>query len=156
MRINVWLAAIVALVGTGASAAGLNTLGDLKVEPTASGARVVISGDQAPTFTVFRLSAPDRLVVDLSGADASGIKGHHAGAGPVRGVVASQFSDDRASVGRVTLSLDGVQTYDVKADGKRVVIAVDGKGGQAAPAAAASAEPAAKPEPAAAQAAASP
>ncbi len=156
MRINVWLAAIVALVGTGASAAGLNTLGDLKVEPTASGARVVISGDQAPTFTVFRLSAPDRLVVDLSGADASGIKGHHTGAGPVRGVVASQFSDDRATVGRVTLSLEGVQTYDVKADGKRVVIAVDGKGGKAAPAAAASVEPAAKPEPAAAQAATAP
>ncbi len=137
MRINVWLAAVVALVGTGASAAGLNTLGDLKVEPTASGARVVISGDQAPTFTVFRLSAPDRLVVDLSGADASGIKGHHGGAGPVRGVVASQFSDDNASVGRVTLSLEGVQSYDVKSDGKSVVIAVDGKGQGAAKVAAA-------------------
>ncbi|MCI0672339.1 MAG: AMIN domain-containing protein, partial [Myxococcaceae bacterium] len=83
------------------------------------------------------LSSPDRLVVDLSSADASAIKGQHSGQGPVSGVVASQFSDERASVGRLLLALDRASEYDVRADGTRVVISVDG--GPGAPAAASAA-----------------
>ncbi|HVE85701.1 MAG TPA: AMIN domain-containing protein, partial [Myxococcales bacterium] len=105
---------------------GLNTLSDLKVVGSSSGTQVVVVGDRQPTFTVFRLSEPDRLVVDLSSADASGIKGHHEGQGPVAGVVASQFTDARASVGRVLVALNGASQYDVRADGNRVVISVEG------------------------------
>ncbi|MGZ3458447.1 MAG: AMIN domain-containing protein, partial [Archangium sp.] len=138
----------VAIVGVGAQAAELNTLRDLKVVQTGSGAQVVVTGTRAPTFTVFRLSGPERLVVDLSSADATGIKGHHDGQGPVAGVVASQFSDERASVGRVLVALSQAAQYDVRADGNRVLISVDGA---VAPAPAAEAE--AKAEPAAAPAA---
>ncbi|MCP3144001.1 type IV pilus secretin PilQ [Pyxidicoccus xibeiensis] len=140
----------VILVGARVQGAELNTLRDLDVSRTGSGAQVVVTGTRPPTFTVFRLSSPERLVVDLSSADATGIKGHHDGSGPVSGVVASQFSDERASVGRVLLALDKASQYDVRADGNRVVISVDG-GAQpaAAPAEAKRAEPAAvKPAPA--------
>src|SRR5712692_9818824 len=89
----------------GAAAAELNTLSDLKVLPTGSGAQVVVAGSRSPTFTVFRLNDPDRLVVDVSSADATPVKGHYAGAGPVSGVVASQFSDGASSVGRVMVAL---------------------------------------------------
>jgi type IV pilus assembly protein PilQ len=87
---------------------------------------VVVTGTRAPTFTVFRLSGPERLVVDLSSADATGIKGYHNGQGPVSGVVASQFSDERASVGRLLVALQQAAQYDVRADGNRVVISVEG------------------------------
>jgi type IV pilus assembly protein PilQ len=144
-------ALMVAIVGVGAEAAELNSLRDLKVVQTGAGAQVVVTGTRAPTFTVFRLSSPERLVVDLSSADATGIKGHHGGQGPVSGVVASQFSDARASVGRVLVALTQAAQYDVRADGNRVIISVDG-----APAAEAKAEvPAAaevKPVPAVARA----
>ena len=100
------LTLLVALGSSGALAAELNTLSDLKVVPTATGVQVVVSGSRAPTFTVFRLPDPDRLVVDLSSADASPVKGPHPGAGPVSGIVASQFSDEHASVGRLLLALD--------------------------------------------------
>ena len=110
----------------GASAAELNTLSDLKVLPTGSGAQVVVAGSRSPTFTVFRLNDPDRLVVDLSSADATGVKGHHPGAGPVSGVVASQFSDGQSSVGRVLVALGGAAKYDVRADGNRVIISIEG------------------------------
>src|SRR5262249_44056912 len=111
----------------GASAAELNTLSDLKVLPTGAGAQVVVGGNRAPTFTVFRLNEPDRLVVDLSSADASGVKGHHAGAGPISGVVASQFTDGQSSVGRVLVALGAGSKYDVRADGNRVIISVEGE-----------------------------
>jgi type IV pilus assembly protein PilQ len=124
-----WLVTAVftmAIVGTRADAAELNSLRDLKVVQTGSGAQVVVQGTRAPTFTVFRLSGPERLVVDLSSADATAIKGHHTGEGPITGVVASQFSDERASVGRVLVALDKASQYDVRADGNRVLISVDG------------------------------
>jgi tRNA U34 5-methylaminomethyl-2-thiouridine-forming methyltransferase MnmC len=107
-------------------AAELNTLSALKVLPTPSGCQILVQGSKAPTFTVFRLNDPDRLVVDFSSADASAIGGHHDGTGPVAGIVASQFSDAHASVGRVVVSLEQASQYDVHADGDRVVIAVAG------------------------------
>jgi type IV pilus assembly protein PilQ len=117
---------LVAGIGGSATAAELNSLTELKVTPTGKGTQVVVSGSRAPTFTVFRLGDPDRLVVDVSSADASSIKGHHEGSGPVAGVVASQFSDERASVGRLLVGLDRAAQYDVHADGNRVVITVEG------------------------------
>jgi type IV pilus assembly protein PilQ len=145
-----WMVAAVlavAMAGARAEGAELNTLRDLQVIQTDAGAQVVVSGTRPPTFTVFRLSGPERLVVDLSSADATGIKGHHNGRGPVTGIVASQFSDERASVGRVLVALDKVSQYDVRADGNRVIISVDG--GAAAPRLTAEADKleASKPEP---------
>ncbi len=110
-----------------AEAAGVNTLNDLKVTKTPQGATLVVQGTTAPTFTVFRLSEPDRLVVDMSGSDVASIKGHHEGVGPVTGIVASQFSDEHASVGRLLIGLDGVSRYDVRAQGKSVVVTIEGK-----------------------------
>jgi type IV pilus assembly protein PilQ len=111
------------LAGAGTS---LNTLSGLEVRPTATGTQVVVAGSRAPTFTVFRLSEPERLVVDVSSADVSAIKGPHKGSGPVAGVVATQFSDERSNVGRLLVSLDHASQYDVRADGNKVVIAVNG------------------------------
>ena len=116
-------AASVLVAGT-AGAAELNALKGVTVEPTAAGAKVVIAGSRAPTFTVFRLSGPDRLVLDLSSADASGITGHHDGSGPVSGIVASQFSDAHSSVSRVLVALDHAGKYDVHAEGDSVVVAI--------------------------------
>ncbi|RYZ33290.1 MAG: AMIN domain-containing protein, partial [Myxococcaceae bacterium] len=116
----------VVLASANVYGADLNTLRDLQVSRTGAGAQVVVTGTRPPTFTVFRLSGPERLVVDLSSADATGIKGHHDGTGPVSGVVAAQFSDARASVGRVLVALDQASQYDVRAEGNRVVISVDG------------------------------
>lgn len=161
-----WLVAAafaIAVVGTRADAAELNSLRDLKVMQTGSGAQVVVTGTRAPTFTVFRLSGPERLVVDLSSADATAIKGHHEGGGPITGVVASQFSDEHASVGRVLVALDKASQYDVRAEGNRVLISVDGAEASASAASAPKAaeaqvaeKPAPKAEPAVAEAPAAP
>jgi type IV pilus assembly protein PilQ len=126
MRINVWVAvATIALASGAASAAEVNALSGIEVKSTGSGAQVILIGSRSPTFTVFRLGSPDRLVVDLSAADVTRIKGHHAGGGPVAGVVASQFADERARVGRVIVALGEASTYNVRADGSRLVISVD-------------------------------
>ena len=126
-RMSVLLSALLSIASAGA--AELNTLSDLKVIPTGSGAQVVVRGSRAPTFTVFRLNDPERLVIDVSGADATVIRGHHPGAGPVSGVVASQFSDGQSSVGRVLVALGKDARYDVRPDGNRVVVSIEGGNG---------------------------
>lgn len=119
-------ALLAASVATSATAAELNTLSRLELKETPNGVQVVVVGSKAPTFTVFRMADPDRLVVDVSSADVAAIRGHHEGKGPVSGIVASQFSDDRSSVGRLLVALENASQYDVRSDGNRVVIAVDG------------------------------
>lgn len=152
---RVLITAVLGLLGSGALAAEVNTLNELKVVPTPSGAQVVVTGSRAPTFTLFRMSEPDRLIVDLSLADATPIQGHHDGAGPIGGIVASQFSDQQASVGRLLLSLDKSAHYDVRAEGNKLVISVDGAKRAQAPSPAVAPEPVAQrapPAPAAAPA----
>jgi type IV pilus assembly protein PilQ len=119
------------LLAHGAAAADLNALKDVQVSATPTGAQVVVTGSQSPIFTVFRLSDPDRLVVDVTSADGTAVKGVRDGIGPVGGVVISQFSDEHGNVARFLVVLKQALSYDVRADGTRVLILV--KGGAAAP-----------------------
>lgn len=100
-------------------------------------ATLSVRGTKAPTFTVFRLDKPARIVVDLANADVSAVSalGRVAGKGPVEFVTATQFDDARAKVGRLVLTVKDGAKYDVKANGTDVVIVVRAQG--AAPAVAA-------------------
>ncbi len=118
-------AMIAAFLGTGlAGATEVNRLGELRVFPIERGAQVILKGSQSPNFTVFRLPDPDRLIVDVSSADAHAIEGQRAGAGPISGLVTSQFSDARSSIGRILIGLSRPSKYDVHADGERLIISV--------------------------------
>ncbi|HET9156581.1 MAG TPA: type IV pilus secretin PilQ, partial [Myxococcaceae bacterium] len=122
-----------------------NVLREVRVEGTSSGARVVVNGSRAPIFTVFRLSGPDRLVIDVTSADATAIRGAREGQGPISGINVSQFTDSTSSVGRVLVTLKDAKSYDVKADGNLLLISVVGEGtGSAAVASAPAASPAAR------------
>ncbi len=133
------VAVLIGLGGAVASAAELNALTGLEVKPSAEGAQVVLRGTKAPTFTVFRLNDPDRLVVDVSSADASGEQGppRRARARSPASSPRSSRTSARASAGCSSRSKLAAQ-YDVHADGNDVVISIDGSA-PAAPAAVAEA-----------------
>lgn len=119
------VAAASALVPGGAA---VNAVRGLVVEPSSAGALVTIVGSLPATFTVFKLTDPLRLVVDLPGADISAVAAPAEGKGPVLGVAAQQFANDRLSVGRVTVALEEGAQYDVAARGNDVVVQVRGAG----------------------------
>jgi type IV pilus assembly protein PilQ len=119
-----------------AQAAGpTNELTGVTVTPRTGGVDVKVACARPPVFNVFRLTDPDRLIVDVNQASVAGIKGHRDGAGPVTGVVVSQFTDERADVGRLLLGLSDARKYDVRAVGTELVIAIEG-GSSPAPVAA--------------------
>src|SRR5215472_4411932 len=131
-----WLAVLAASPSLAAEA---NVLREVRLEGTSSGARVVVTGSRAPIFTVFRLGGPDRLVIDVSSADVTAIRGTRDGQGPIAGINVSQFTDSTSSVGRVLVTLKDAKSYDVKADGNLLLISVVGEGASSAPVASASA-----------------
>lgn len=128
MNPRTWLITCLAvlLAPLSAQAAAVNVVQGLEVTGDEKGAQVVIAGNHAPTFTVFRLADPARVVVDLAGADVSAVRGPRDGKGPVVGVAVSQFSDDKTAVGRVVVAIADEARYDVRAVGDSVVVAVTG------------------------------
>ncbi len=128
MNPRTWLITCLAvlLAPLPAQAAAVNVVQGLEVSGDEKGAQVVISGDRAPTFTVFRLADPARVVVDLAGADVTAVRGPRDGKGPVVGVTVSQFSDDKTAVGRVVVAIADEARYDVRAVGESVVVTVNG------------------------------
>ncbi|HEY1909125.1 MAG TPA: AMIN domain-containing protein, partial [Myxococcaceae bacterium] len=143
---RVMLMAYLALFVAGpAHAAETNVLGELRLEPTSTGARVVVSASRPPVFTVFRLSGPDRLVIDVASADSSAIKGARDGQGPIGGINVTQFTDSSSSVGRILVTLRSAKSYDVKADGNQLLLSVVGEGAAAPTVASAASAPSPKP-----------
>ncbi len=141
------------LFASSAFAASGNALTGVSVAPSPNGVEVTVRCSQPPVFNVFRLKDPDRLVVDVSGASIDAIKGHHEGSGPVTGIVASQFSDAKAEVGRLLLGLSNARRYDVKAVDNALIIVIEGEPREESPVAAVAPQPGAQPvKPAAASA----
>jgi type IV pilus assembly protein PilQ len=104
---------------------------------TAAG-RLVIHASAKPEFTVFKLSGPPRVVIDLNGGDVSAaarpLEIHQGG---IAAVSAAQFDEGAARVGRIVVQLDGDQKYEVTPSGNDLILTV-GEPNAAAPAPAAS------------------
>jgi type IV pilus assembly protein PilQ len=107
------------------TASAANEIRGIGVSDTAGGVELEIRGTRAPSYTVFKLQDPPRLVVDLAGADVSAVATPVAvGKAGVREVTTAQYQDDRSSVGRVIIGLDTGARYEVAPRGDAVVVKV--------------------------------
>ena len=121
----------------------VNVVRGVEVRETKEGLVVEVQGSRKPTFSVFKVGQPPRLVVDLSSTDISGVdRLTKVGKRGVETILTSQFNDAGAQVGRVMIALERDVPYTVNAEGDTVVISLRTELA-AAPAlvAAASAEP---------------
>jgi type IV pilus assembly protein PilQ len=134
-------------VASPARAADANAIRAVDVAEKDGSVELVIQGSRPPSYTVFKLQEPPRLVVDLSGADVSAVASPvEVGKGGVLAISTAQYKDAKSQVGRVIVALDGPRRYEVQPRGDSVVVRVIGEASAAAPAAApatAAAEPAA-------------
>ncbi|MHB8420103.1 MAG: type IV pilus secretin PilQ [Myxococcales bacterium] len=99
---------------------------EIETRPTPNGGVVVLHGTRAPVFSVFRLSSPDRIVVDLAGADVSAASApKKTGVPGLSAVSAVQFQRGDSRVGRVILEAAASVRYDVRVEGNDVLVALD-------------------------------
>lgn len=104
----------------------LNRLTSVQVEEGDETSRIIVKGEQAPTFTVFKLTDPARLFVDISNADLSAIQSPIAvNNGVIGEITTQQYADDVASVSRLIVSLQADVPYQVKAQGNDLIVTID-------------------------------
>jgi type IV pilus assembly protein PilQ len=97
----------------------------VEVSPNAEGGLVVLHGTKAPVFSVYRLTDPDRIVVDLSGADVSHAVVPQGTSIPgVTGISTVQFQEGAVKVGRLVLNAAPTVSYDVTVVGHDVRVAI--------------------------------
>lgn len=105
----------------------INAVGAFKVEEQKDGTMVRIGGTSVPTFSVFKLNDPPRLFVDISNSelqgDAQTVKVNN---GVISQIAMLEFKDNIQSVTRVIIGFDSPAHYDVRTEGKDVVVFVDG------------------------------
>lgn len=107
--------------------AAVNSVGSLEVDELEDGTYIRIHGSSQPTFSVFKLTNPLRLFVDISGSRLDGEPvTKRVGNGVISKVALIDFEDNSQSVARLIIGFDKAAHYDVKADGKDVVVFVDG------------------------------
>lgn len=114
-------AMLVAGGATAADGAGLE-LNGIEVQAGASDTQVIIATSGPPRYTVFKLTAPLRVVIDVQGADARRVSTTLPGSGLVSEVTTAQFDDGAGRVGRVIVGLSDGARYDVKAAGNSIVL----------------------------------
>lgn len=92
------------------------------VVPTDDGAEITIRGDQRPEYSLFKLSNPTRVVIDMPGADVASTKVPSSlpGEALVAGVTTTQFRGRTGPVARVVLVL----RVDVELEAKQAARAV--------------------------------
>lgn len=111
-----------------------NTVGSLDVREAEDGTYIRIRGSAEPTFSVFKLTNPLRLFVDLSNSQVSGdAETKRVGNGVISKVALIGFEENSRSVARLIIGFDKAAHYDVKADGHDVVVFVDGADRRKAP-----------------------
>jgi type IV pilus assembly protein PilQ len=95
--------------------------------------RVHVRGAQTPTFTVYKLERPSRVVIDLPQAQLADALRGHEGATTLSSntwavsTIAAQQLDDGGAVVRVIVTLARPGRYDVKTDANEVVVMVQAR-----------------------------
>ena len=112
-------------VASPARAADANAIQAIDVAEQGGAVELAIRGSRAPSYTVFKLQDPPRLVIDLAGADVTAVASPvQVGKGGVIAVSTAQYKDERSTVGRVIVALDGARRYEVLERGESVVVRV--------------------------------
>ena len=122
---------------SGESAGGLdNVVTALEVQNGPVSTQVVLHAKSTPTFTVFKLKNPDRLVVDLIHTDLAEAtkKPLKVDDARVGRIATSQFKQAGSVVSRVIFGLRKPVRFQAKAQGQSVVVTITDEDAPKAPA----------------------
>lgn len=98
---------------------GLNVLSSVRVEnQNAGGVKVLLSGSKPMSPNIFKLTEPDRIVVDLTDTKVGNVPAETpVSGGSIQNIKVEQFDDSQSSLSRVEIVLSSPQEYQVETDG---------------------------------------
>src|SRR2546429_8815617 len=112
------------LTSAHARAGALGTLKGLRIAQEGAKTVVTILGTATPTFTVFKLERPTRVVIDVANVklDPAAEATQLASTWSVASVQATPLADDAQTSVRVVIMLRRPGDYEVKARGPDIVV----------------------------------
>ncbi|MFB6263894.1 MAG: type IV pilus secretin PilQ [Bradymonadaceae bacterium] len=129
-------AALLCLAGPGAASAqsssdggDTNVVSELQINEKSDGTYLRLSSSQTPSFSVFKLRDPLRLVVDVSNSRLKAESGaRRVDNGVLSKVAVLESKEDGRSRVRLIVGFEQAAHYDVRTKGKDVVIFVESQG----------------------------
>ena len=117
---------VTALLGASASAHAArrpNKLRSVRWQQTGAATLVTLTTTARPTFTVYRMAGPDRVVVDLANTLPKTRKGiRTVGTWAVSSLAVSPVGDHRSSLTRVVITFRRACSYHIETSGSNVFI----------------------------------
>lgn len=148
MKKIVWLLAVTAIVACGEKkppsspatsqdapsapsevapdASGLNVLSVIDVQKqTAGGSKVVLTGTKPMSPNIFKLTEPDRIVVDLTDTKVGNVvPDTNVDDASIQNIKVEQFDDAQSSLSRVEIVLKSPAEYQVESNGNTLALNV--------------------------------
>jgi hypothetical protein len=130
IRIATLVVAAAALGSSPAHADGKNEIRAVSYDDDNGTTHIHVRGAQTPTFTVYKLERPSRVVIDLPQAIlGDALRGHESATMLASNTwavstIAAQQLDDGGQVVRVIVTLARPGRYDVKTEGNEVLVSV--------------------------------
>ncbi|MBC7974746.1 MAG: AMIN domain-containing protein, partial [Myxococcales bacterium] len=130
---RIWIVAVVVAVAFAPGSARADSKNEIRAvtfDEDGGTTRIHVRGAQTPTFTVYKLERPSRVVIDVPQARLSeALRGHESAQllstnTWAVSTIAAQQLDDNGEVVRVIVTLARPGRYDVKTDGNALVVMV--------------------------------
>ena len=101
----------------------INTVSEIQIDSSTNERKIWIKTAEKPTFTVFRLNHPFRVVIDVSGGDLSNLQSSEFSNDDIlNNIILRQFNANGFTIGRVMLQFSQEVEYEVKGQGNAVLI----------------------------------
>ena len=125
-------AALIGAPAVPAASAGppQNTVNRLEVKPAGQSTRITLYTRRTPTFTVFKLANPDRLVVDLMGVEFAKLDlPRTIEDGRVSRIASAHFQQAGRAVSRLIIGMEPGVKFDARVERGNVVVVLSGSSG---------------------------
>ena len=109
-----------------ADPSGLNILSNLNVEKqNAGGSKVMLSGTKPMSPNIFKLTEPDRIVVDLTDTKVGNVGNDtNVDDATISNIKVEQFDDAASSLSRVEIVLKAPAEYQVESNGNNLTLRI--------------------------------
>lgn len=103
----------------------INVLKGLEISESEETTRLTLEGDFPPTYTVFKLTDPLRIVVELSSTDLGEVApSYEVNNGIINVVNNSQTGEETEALSRIEIGLDRIVDYEVTTSDNKLLIDV--------------------------------
>jgi type IV pilus assembly protein PilQ len=121
------LVALATSAVTADASGGANQIREVRIHQEGGQTIITVVGSAKPTFTAFKLSSPQRLVIDLANSRIKGVPSvQTAGTPLVDAVAVSEFSSGGVPISRVMVGFKIEAAYRVKTVGTSLQISLRG------------------------------